>query len=225
MRDIRAARFMPTSFATDITRTRFVFVQVDPVIGRAFPMELVRHFDKHHAGLFSYGSIARPAVRSPAWWADNFRSTIGSMRHGVSDGTWLFEYGMVAGYHAGVSPIIDEKRFVAYFAEIVQRKLGTEYRSDADSARSYDDADRDARERRATPVPVVPDEPSPFAILGVTEGASDEQVRDAWREQMKLNHPDRVAHLSPALQKFALAQTMEVQKAFDTITRMRGGRR
>jgi hypothetical protein len=218
LRDIRAARFTPTSFATDITRTPFVFVQVDPVIGRQFPMALIRHFDRYHEGRFSYGTLPRLSVRTPAWWTDNFRNSMGSLRHGVSDGTWLFESGLVTGYHAGPSALIDERTYVAYFEELVQRRLEQGGYSRASERQES------PRHPTSPPAPSV-EEPSPFSILGVPDTATDEQVRDAWREQMKLNHPDRVAHLSPALQKFALAQTMEVQRAYDAITRMRGGRR
>lgn len=218
MRDIRAGRFTPTTFATDITRSRFVFVQVDPVIGRPFPMELVRHFDRRYERLFGYGSLARPAVRSPAWWAENFRNSLGAMRHGVSDGTWLFEHGQVVAHHAGPSPLISEDQFVAYFDEIVRRRMGEPaYGSGSERQdRPRQDAPRGEAPRAPEPV-----DPEPFAVLGIPATASDDEVQKAWKEQMKLNHPDRVAHLSPALQKFALAQTLEVQKAYEAITRMR----
>jgi hypothetical protein len=39
---------------------------------------------------------------------------------------------------------------------------------------------------------------------------------------MKLNHPDKVAHLSPALQQFAQQQTLIAKHAYDTILGMRG---
>ena len=43
----------------------------------------------------------------------------------------------------------------------------------------------------------------------------------AFREQMKLNHPDKVAHLSPALQKFAEAQVLKIKDAYERLARGR----
>ena len=39
----------------------------------------------------------------------------------------------------------------------------------------------------------------------------------AYRDQVKLNHPDKVAHLSPALQKFAEQQTVALTQAYQRI--------
>ena len=63
----------------------------------------------------------------------------------------------------------------------------------------------------------------PYAVLGITREATDDEVKAAYREQLKLNHPDKVAHLSPALQEFATAQILAIKNAFDTIRKRRKG--
>ena len=44
----------------------------------------------------------------------------------------------------------------------------------------------------------------PYAVLGIARGASHDQIVRAYREQLKLYHPDRVADLGPELQQLSL---------------------
>ena len=39
---------------------------------------------------------------------------------------------------------------------------------------------------------------------------------------MKLNHPDKVAHMSQAIQDFAQSRVVAIKAAYDSIKRMRG---
>lgn len=74
---------------------------------------------------------------------------------------------------------------------------------------------------RPPPPPPAPAAPDPWTILGIARTATEEEVRAAYREQMKLNHPDRVAHLSPALQQFAHAQVLAIQAAYEAVRKSR----
>lgn len=58
----------------------------------------------------------------------------------------------------------------------------------------------------------------PYAVLKVARGASQETIRDAYRSQMKLYHPDRVHHLGPELQALAEAMTKDLQRAYEMLT-------
>lgn len=57
----------------------------------------------------------------------------------------------------------------------------------------------------------------PHAVLGVPRGATPDEIRDAYRTQMKLYHPDRVADLGPELQAVAHRKSIEIQRAFEEI--------
>jgi DnaJ-class molecular chaperone len=61
--------------------------------------------------------------------------------------------------------------------------------------------------------------PNPHAVLGLRRGASPEEIAQAYREQMKLYHPDRVAGLGEELQRVAHEKTVEIQRAYDELTR------
>jgi uncharacterized membrane protein YkvA (DUF1232 family) len=77
---------------------------------------------------------------------------------------------------------------------------------------------------RSRPRPrVPPSEPSakppwdPFRVLDVAQGASAEEITRAYREQMKLYHPDRVAELGPELRELAHEKSIEIQRAYEEI--------
>jgi DnaJ-domain-containing protein 1 len=53
-----------------------------------------------------------------------------------------------------------------------------------------------------------------FTILGVSPSATIEQVREAYRALMKQSHPDLVQGLSPAIRRFAEAETKRINAAY-----------
>jgi DnaJ-domain-containing protein 1 len=57
----------------------------------------------------------------------------------------------------------------------------------------------------------------PYAVLGVRPGASEEEIAQAYREQMRRYHPDRVAHLGDELQTLAHRKTLDIQRAYSEI--------
>jgi DnaJ like chaperone protein len=59
----------------------------------------------------------------------------------------------------------------------------------------------------------------PHAVLGVTRGASADEITRAYREQMRLYHPDRVAHLGEELRQLAHRKALEIQRAYAEIGR------
>jgi hypothetical protein len=53
-----------------------------------------------------------------------------------------------------------------------------------------------------------------FTILGVSPSATIEQVREAYRALIKQSHPDLVQGLSPAIRRFAEAETKRINAAY-----------
>lgn len=69
--------------------------------------------------------------------------------------------------------------------------------------------------------PREPDGFDPYAVLGVRRGASREEISRAYREQMKLYHPDRVAGLGDELQQVAHRRSVEIQQAYESLIESR----
>jgi DnaJ like chaperone protein len=61
-----------------------------------------------------------------------------------------------------------------------------------------------------------------YTRLGLAPGASDAEVKHAYRQLAAAHHPDRVSHLGPGAVERATRRFQELQDAYDTIRRLRG---
>ena len=61
-----------------------------------------------------------------------------------------------------------------------------------------------------------------YKILGVDPNASDEEVKKAYREMAKKNHPDLVSNLGEDVRQAAEKKFQEINQAYETIKRQRG---
>lgn len=63
-----------------------------------------------------------------------------------------------------------------------------------------------------------------YATLGVSRGATQAEVRRAYRAQMSRHHPDKLMHTSPSADELARAASRsdQIRKAYETINRSRG---
>lgn len=69
-----------------------------------------------------------------------------------------------------------------------------------------------------------PPPPRWYTTLGVGESASLEEIDQAYRVQISQYHPDKVARLGEDLRQLAEARSKEINAAYDTAVRLRGGR-
>lgn len=63
---------------------------------------------------------------------------------------------------------------------------------------------------------------SAYKILGIDASASDEEVKKAYREMAKKNHPDLVSNLGDEVRKSAEKKFQEINAAYETIKKQRG---
>lgn len=77
---------------------------------------------------------------------------------------------------------------------------------------SHGEQQRAGTARDASPRPR-----SPYEVLGVSRGASPEEIRHAYRELANKYHPDKVAHLGDEFQQLAERRFKEIQEAYQTL--------
>ena len=61
-----------------------------------------------------------------------------------------------------------------------------------------------------------------YKILGIDPNASDEDVKKAYREMAKKNHPDLVSNLGEDVRQAAEKKFQEINQAYETIKKQRG---
>ena len=61
-----------------------------------------------------------------------------------------------------------------------------------------------------------------YRVLEIEPGATDDEVRKAFRRMSMKHHPDRVAHLGPELQRAATEKFQRVNAAYSAIKKERG---
>ncbi|WP_431268343.1 TerB family tellurite resistance protein [Dankookia sp. P2] len=83
---------------------------------------------------------------------------------------------------------------------------------------------RDGRtQQQSSSAAAMPTGPDPYAVLGVKRDASDDAVRQAWRQLMRENHPDSLAArgVPPGFVKRATDKVAEINAAWDRVKRER----
>lgn len=63
---------------------------------------------------------------------------------------------------------------------------------------------------------------SAYKILGIDPSATDEEVKKAYREMAKKNHPDLVSTLGEDVRQAAVKKFQEINDAYETIKKQRG---
>ena len=63
---------------------------------------------------------------------------------------------------------------------------------------------------------------SAYKILGIEPTATDEEVKKAYREMAKKNHPDLVNNLGEDVRQAAVKKFQEINDAYETIKKQRG---
>ena len=65
----------------------------------------------------------------------------------------------------------------------------------------------------------APSPQSPYAVLGVTPGASADEIRAAYQRLVMQYHPDRVSGMGPEIVAVAEARTKEINEAYAQLKR------
>ncbi|HOP48278.1 MAG TPA: DnaJ domain-containing protein [Desulfobacteraceae bacterium] len=58
----------------------------------------------------------------------------------------------------------------------------------------------------------------PFEVLGINRGASQEEIKKAYRELVNQYHPDKVSYLGKEFRELAEVRFKEINKAYQELT-------
>jgi DnaJ-domain-containing protein 1 len=70
--------------------------------------------------------------------------------------------------------------------------------------------------------PPAPPTPDPYAVLGISSSASNDEIEQAYRRRMSEYHPDRVANAAKEIRELAGQRAGEINGAYEEIKRQRG---
>lgn len=62
----------------------------------------------------------------------------------------------------------------------------------------------------------------PYAVLGISPGASRQEIHEAYRKLAHQYHPDKVSHLGQEFQELARQRFVEIQEAYEVLTENSG---
>ena len=54
-----------------------------------------------------------------------------------------------------------------------------------------------------------------WKVPGISESSTQSEIKKAYREQMMMTHPDKVAHLSKKLQRAAELEAKKLNQAYE----------
>ena len=59
--------------------------------------------------------------------------------------------------------------------------------------------------------------PTPYDILGISPGASQKEIHNAYKQAIKKYHPDKLSHLGKEFSNLANEKFLEIQRAYDSL--------
>lgn len=229
----RATSIDQGTFASFISSAELVLLR----IGSSYPMEIdgavIEYLDAEYPSRFAFGVLNRRSIKTDVWWEKHFGPIVSALRLGQPrDGFYLFYNGEPRTWHSGArdpATMNGGEVAVSLLLLSLAHASGTMTRNDIDALLGHLEAEiqklLSGRARDEGP----PEEghgsegatADPYKVLGLSPDASDAELKEAYRRAISANHPDKVAHLSPEIQRFAEARTKAIQAAYDSIRRLR----
>lgn len=88
-------------------------------------------------------------------------------------------------------------------------------------AEGANSGERNGQNRKADQKPRSAVNSDPYSVLGVSQGATETEIRAAYLSCIKQYHPDQVAHLGAELRELANRKAQEINRAYQILTRRR----
>lgn len=204
----------------------------------SFLSDIIKHFSADLGNDVTFGCLDTSKLVYTPWPLKFVRDIFNEALTTAPSGYYLFEHGQVRAFHPGSVPQSNDE----LKADLIKLGIGGVLSVLFESAKPLG-AVTDAMEARHARAVIAHFEEAlapptkkkdttdwttilanqkgegqdPHTLLQVKATATDEEVKEAFRTQTALNHPDKVAHLAPAIQKFASDQFRAMKVAYDQI--------
>ena len=123
----------------------------------------------------------------------------------------LSPYDLIPGIHglAWIDDIIVLVLLYRYFAKM--KKMSSDVKPPFENRQHSSDPSQDQdNQNRSVPK-------TPYEILGLRPGASQDEVKAAYRQLAGQYHPDKVAHLGEEFQLLAEQRFKQIQEAYEKL--------
>jgi DnaJ-domain-containing protein 1 len=106
------------------------------------------------------------------------------------------------------------------FVEQITGSIPTSGKQKSESRQSYQNNQQQYRRQRTSygQTSSALRSKSAYEILGVNEGATLEEISEAYRKQARMNHPDKVANMAPEFQEMAEQRMKEINAAYQELS-------
>ncbi len=125
----------------------------------------------------------------------------------------IFPRDLIPDFSGRGLGLIDDLLLIAALTYFYRKRLRD---SSARTASESDQARGETHRKEAKQTDRAPD---PYQILRIPSSSSQETIQSAYRSRMKEYHPDKVAHLGEELQELAHRKVLEIQKAYQQLTK------
>jgi hypothetical protein len=129
------------------------------------------------------------------------------------DARLFYANAVAAGFAAAAAPVFYLVRWVCLRHERLLEFWAFKEFADRDLEMQADAAHADASWRQRGSDEVAHAD-NWFAILGISQSATIEEIKDAYKALIKQTHPDRVQGMSPIFRKLAEAETKKLNAAY-----------
>lgn len=241
-------RVTPEDFGRFVASRELVIIQLH----RARPYSYLDGVDRYVRAEYSdrarQGRLDRSRAPAKLWLEKHFPRSSDDEGFSVSDGYYLFQGGVLIAHHSGVAARSEAELTVDFVTTAVglvigSSRVGDKNRDAKDSeavVRHFEEVLKERAEQAAMPkqayrrtrrtdavAPLAPKPqtlPEAYARVGIGEDASRADFKKAFHAQTERNHPDKVAHMSPAIRTAAEAEMRLLNEASGLIKKARGWR-
>ncbi len=198
-----------------LDRSPFSLVAFEPRMPVRYDMDLAVKLKYRYGDDLCCATLNADSIPGKEWFDQVFRtslSAVGRQQHGY----YVFQGPLVIGFY----PFPEVGREAAYTDKIGSYAVERIELAKIEVAPFQDEHTQAEPPRASEPrAHFAPTRPTvdPYKVLGVARNATPREIKVAYVQALKLNHPDKVGHMSEAIQRFATQQTLKIQTAWSML--------